>query len=292
MANNNIECPVDFVSINENKIRLTAGIVFILTLIYLFTGLWIIPAFLLIDFFVRGFNFVSYSLLGIASDKLVAAFSIKQKPTDRAPKRFAAKTGFLFSAAILVFFAFDLKNIALILAIVLATFALLESAFGFCAGCHVYSFYTKFLKRKSSILTSCFFFIFIATVHTTMAQPAKTETSFTVENYYKTKWGFAEEFIHLWKTNHYPLLKKAIEKGDIISVTAEQPKLHSGEDTRCDFKVIIVFKNSDKAFDGALTEPYKKLLYPDVDKLKKDEQHRFELLIAHWDVMIDKVALD
>lgn len=89
-----------------------------------------------------------------------------------------------------------------------------------------------------------------------------------------------------------PAFKKNIEKGDIISVTAEQPKLHSGEDTRWDFKVIIVFKNSDKAFDAALTESYKKLLYPDAAKLKKDEQHRFELLIAHWDVIIDKVALD
>lgn len=149
----NIECPVDFVSINENKARVTAGIVFILTLIYLFTSLWIIPAFLLIDFFVRGFNFASYSLLGIVSDKLIAAFSIKQKPTDRATKRFAAKIGFLFSTAILIFFAFDLKNIALILAIVLSTFALLESAFGFCAGCHVYSFYNKFLKKKSNVTT-------------------------------------------------------------------------------------------------------------------------------------------
>jgi hypothetical protein len=292
MANDNIECPVDFVSINENKARVTAALVFILTLIYLFASFWIIPAFLTIDFFVRGFNFASYSLLGLISDKLVVLFSIKQKPTDRAPKRFAAKIGFLFSAAILVFIALDLKNIALILAIVLATFALLESAFGFCAGCHVYSFYNKFLRKKTGVITGFFFLIFIINANLTTAQTNKTETSFTVENYYKVKWGFADEFIHLWKTNHYPLLKKAIEKGDIMTVTAEQPKLHSGEDTRWDFKVIIVFKNADKAFDAALTEPYKKLLYPDADKLKKDEQHRFELLIAHWDVMVDKIALD
>src|SRR5436190_21438561 len=70
-----------------------------------------------------------------------------------------------------------------------------------------------------------------------MAQSAKNEASFTIENYYKTKWGFADEFINLWKTNHYPLLKKAMENGDIISVGAEKSKLHSGEDTRWDFKV-------------------------------------------------------
>ena len=114
---------------------------------------------------------------------------------------------------------------------------------------------------------------------------------FTIENYYKVKWGYAEEFINLWKTNHYPLLKKAIEKGDIIRVDAEKPKLHSGEDTRWDFKVILVFKNEKTAFDADLTTPYKKQLYPDQDKLAKDEQHRFELLIAHWDVMVEKLDL-
>jgi len=115
---------------------------------------------------------------------------------------------------------------------------------------------------------------------------------FTVENYYKVKWGFVDEFIALWKKNHYPLLRKAREKGDIVSVTAEKPKLHSGEDTRWDFKVIIVFRNAALAFDPDLTTPYKKQLYPDLDQLTRDEQHRFELLIAHWDVMVDHIDLD
>jgi len=114
---------------------------------------------------------------------------------------------------------------------------------------------------------------------------------FTIENYYRIKWGFAEEFIDLWKINHYPLLKKAMEKGDIISVDADKPKLHSGEDTRWDFRVTIIFKDAKAAFDPDLTTPYKKQLYPNLDKLVKDEQHRFELLIAHWDVMTEKLDL-
>ena len=123
------------------------------------------------------------------------------------------------------------------------------------------------------------------------AQAQDKSSYFTIENYYKAKWGFADEFINLWKVNHYPLLKKAIDKGDIISVEAEKPKLHSGEDTRFDFKVTIVFKNEKLAFDPNLTKQYEKQLYPDLEKLKKDEQHRFELLIAHWDVMIEKIEL-
>jgi len=118
------------------------------------------------------------------------------------------------------------------------------------------------------------------------------DESFTMENYYKVRWGFAEEFIQLWKKNHYPLLKKAIEKGDLLKVTAEKPRYHGSEDARWDFRVILVFRNVQAAFDPNLTESYKKQLYPDADKLTKDEQHRFELLIAHWDIPVEGVELE
>ena len=127
-------------------------------------------------------------------------------------------------------------------------------------------------------------FLAVISYNESAAQSKTSKDYFTVENYYKVKWGFADEFIHLWTTNHYPLLKKAIEKGDILSITASRPKLHSSEDSRWDFRVIIVFKNAALAFDESLTTPYKKLLYPDLDKLVKDEQYRFELLLAHWDI--------
>ena len=124
----------------------------------------------------------------------------------------------------------------------------------------------------------------------TTVKPA--DPSFTIENYYKVKWGSAEEFIELWKKNHYPLLKKAREKGDILQVVAEKPKLHSSEDSRWDFKVTITFKNAALAFDPDLTTPYKASLYPDAAKLVKDEQYRFSLLLAHWDVMVEGIKLD
>ena len=114
------------------------------------------------------------------------------------------------------------------------------------------------------------------------ADPSKDY--FAIESYYKVKWGHADEFISLWKANHYPLLKKALEKGDIISITASRPRFHSSEETRWDFRVTVVFKTVVLAFDEQLTEPYKKQLYPDQETYKKAEQYRFEMLLAHWDV--------
>lgn len=134
--------------------------------------------------------------------------------------------------------------------------------------------------------------VFLSASILVSAQTTNEKEYFTIENYYKVKWGYANEFIHLWTINHYPLLKKAIEKGDIISVTASKPKLHSSEDSRWDFRVIIVFKNAASAFDENLTTPYQKQLYPDLQKLNADEQHRFELLLAHWDIETSKLNLN
>jgi hypothetical protein len=134
------------------------------------------------------------------------------------------------------------------------------------------------------------FFLLLVLVSVVMgrgfSQKANSAQSnyFTVEDYYRVKWGFADEFIDLWKANHYPLLKKALEKGDIISITTARPRLHGGEDTRWDFRVSIIFKNAALAFDENLTTPYKKQLYPDEAAFDKAEQHRFELLLSHWDI--------
>jgi hypothetical protein len=105
-------------------------------------------------------------------------------------------------------------------------------------------------------------FALLTATHIQAQAPAQPNASFTIENYYKVKWGYAEEFIRLWKKNHYPLLKKAKEKGDIIRIVAEKPLLHSSEESRWDFKVTLVFKNSALAFDPNLTVPYRKELYP------------------------------
>ncbi|HEV3223215.1 MAG TPA: hypothetical protein VGZ90_10065 [Puia sp.] len=149
------------------------------------------------------------------------------------------------------------------------------------------------ISTKNKIITaSLIAFLLISVMGYSQQNSKPSNEYFTIEGYYKVKWGYADEFISLWKANHYPLLKKAIEKGDIISVTASKPKFHSGEDTRWDFRVIIVFRTVVQAFDENLTEPYKKQLYPDQETLKKAEQHRFELLISHWDIETGNVSLN
>jgi hypothetical protein len=141
-----MQCPVDFIAINENKARLTAFFVLVFTIVYLVNGFWLIMAFLLFDFAFRSFNYAKYSPLGLLSDTVIKQLSIKNKPVDRAPKRFAASMGLGFAAAILLSSFLYQPLIAIILAVVLAFFAFFESFFSFCAGCYVYTAYKTVIK--------------------------------------------------------------------------------------------------------------------------------------------------
>jgi hypothetical protein len=115
---------------------------------------------------------------------------------------------------------------------------------------------------------------------------------FVADYYYTAKWGYADEFIRLFKKNHLPVLKKQIETGRILSVTAVKPRYHATEDGRWDYRVTIVFKNMAAASDQASEEPIIKQLFPDQETYKREEQRRFEILLAHWDVPLVSVPLD
>ena len=123
-------------------------------------------------------------------------------------------------------------------------------------------------------------------------QQTVNDKPYVIEYYYKAKWGHAEEFIALFKKNHYPVLKKEIELGRILKVFAEVPRYHATEDGRWDFRTTIVFKNAQTANDNFDAAPLLKQLFPDQDAYKKEEQRRFEVLDAHWDVPIKDFDLD
>lgn len=118
------------------------------------------------------------------------------------------------------------------------------------------------------------------------------DETFVVEYYYKTKWGYADEFLRLFKKNHLPVLKKQIEMGRMTRVKVEKPRYHATEDGRWDFRVTIVFKNAATAFAPSPEEEIVKQLYPDQETFKKEEQRRFEILISHWDVPITTVPVE
>ncbi|HJQ69195.1 MAG TPA: hypothetical protein VKA70_09495 [Blastocatellia bacterium] len=124
------------------------------------------------------------------------------------------------------------------------------------------------------------------------SQTSPQDQPYTVEYYYKARWGFADEFLRLFKKNHFPVLQKQVESGRILQVTATRPRYHTTEDGRWDYRVTIVFKNIAAAHDSSGEEAIIKKLYPDQETFRKEEQRRFEILLAHWDVPLVAVPLD
>ena len=122
--------------------------------------------------------------------------------------------------------------------------------------------------------------------------PNSSDQPYAIEYYYKAKWGHAEEFLTLFKKNHYPVLKKEMELGRMLKVNMVTPRYHMTEDERWDYRVTIVFKTAAIANDNFDSSGIIKQLYPDQETYRKEEQRRFEILDAHWDLPIKDVELD
>ena len=114
---------------------------------------------------------------------------------------------------------------------------------------------------------------------------------YTVEYYYKVQWGHQQEFLDLFLKNHYPLLKKMVTTGRMLSVRIESPAYHTTEDGRWDYRVTIRYKNSTVATTANPDEEtFIKQLWPDQKTYQKEEQRRFEILVAHWDLPVTDIT--
>jgi hypothetical protein len=144
---NEVSCPIDNISVNENKVRLIGLQVFLLSIAYLLIPHWIIPAFLLGDFFLRSFKLGKFSPTGMLSDLVIRKLRIKNKPIDQAPKVFAAQIGFVIADILFIVSVLGLISLSYYIDGILVLFSFLESVLGFCAGCYLYSFLKRFEKN-------------------------------------------------------------------------------------------------------------------------------------------------
>ncbi|MEW5984172.1 MAG: hypothetical protein AB1806_17610 [Acidobacteriota bacterium] len=110
-----------------------------------------------------------------------------------------------------------------------------------------------------------------------------TSRGVTVWYFYRVRWGHHGEFVDLFRKNHYPVLAEQVKSGRFLSVRCVEPKFHGDGRADWNFATEIVFRDVASVFES--TEPeIKKRLYPDQEAFRREEQRRFELIEAHWDV--------
>ena len=146
------------------------------------------------------------------------------------------------------------------------------------------------MKTPTLLLTLCLGLAMMQ--QASAAQTAVSPKPFVVEYYYKVKWGHQQEFLDLFKKNHYPLLLKQVEMGRMTSVKMDAPRYHNTEDGRWDYGVTIVFKSAATAFGDFDEQALIKQMYPNQETYKREEQRRFEILDAHWDLPLVPVDLE
>ena len=117
------------------------------------------------------------------------------------------------------------------------------------------------------------------------------DTSYVVEYYYTARWGYAEEFWRLYVKNHLPVMRLEQERGHIRDLVIERPRFHATEDGRWDFRVRITYPSAAEHAKGSpVTADDRRRLFPDQATFVREEQRRFEILLAHWDLPVERLA--
>jgi hypothetical protein len=106
---------------------------------------------------------------------------------------------------------------------------------------------------------------------------------YLVEWVYRVKWGESDEFWRLFRKNQIPLLDKEKQLGRVLSYTVYRPGLHTSEEQRWDYRVVITYRDI-----LATTESHDlpKQLFPDQATFKREENQRWRITLAHYDLPI------
>ncbi len=128
--------------------------------------------------------------------------------------------------------------------------------------------------------------------HWPPSSASPTEKPYIVAYYYKVKWGYFDEFLRLFKKNHWPILKAEQQAGKILRVEAYTPTFHGEGRADWHFLTVIVYKNWNAVIDQSGRDALIRRLYPDRETFQAEEKRRFELLEAHWDVPLTDLNLD
>jgi hypothetical protein len=108
--------------------------------------------------------------------------------------------------------------------------------------------------------------------------------------FYTVKWGLQDEFLDLFQRNHYPILKAKEKAGMYRSVRTFVPEFHGDGRGDWTFAVELVVPPNPPTTPG--DEEIISKLYPNRSKFAQEEQRRFEVLVAHWDVPLNRLDLD
>ena len=148
------------------------------------------------------------------------------------------------------------------------------------------------LARLVLILAGVFLTVGTSAVAQAPAAQSTSRTERTTWYFYRVKWGYQDEFVNLFRKNHYPVLKEEMKSGRITAVRTFVPTYHGDGRADCTFAVAITYRDTAAMTGPSNEDEITKRLYPDQATFRREEQRRFEILDAHWDVPLNELDLD
>jgi hypothetical protein len=142
--------------VNEVSARLVAGGVVVVSLVTIGLNVKWATALIAYGFVARVLTGPSLSPLGQFMTRVVTPrLPFTARPVPGPPKRFAQMIGVAFSLSALILTILGLWGAAQILLALLASAALLESAFGLCLGCKAFALLMRAGVLPQSVCESC-----------------------------------------------------------------------------------------------------------------------------------------
>jgi hypothetical protein len=110
----------------------------------------------------------------------------------------------------------------------------------------------------------------------------------TVEWVYRIRYGGHDEWFRIFRKYQIAILEKQKQLGYVKDYTVWAPGLHTSEDSRWDYRIVIT-RASHEAPPGQSESEVAKQLFPDQETFRRDENRRWELTTNHWDLPIHRV---
>ena len=142
-------CPINSETVNNRVVRVVAGMVVAIAIVFLASPRWWLFYLLGGGFVLRAFGQRRYSPLAALGRRAMRILKLDPIRVNAAPKQFAARlgAGFAFIAGTLALL--DLELAARIVAAGLLGAASLEAFFGYCIGCRIYALIPRALSRAA-----------------------------------------------------------------------------------------------------------------------------------------------
>jgi len=117
----------------------------------------------------------------------------------------------------------------------------------------------------------------------TAAAQSPQSSPYVVEWVYKVKLGHEDEFWQIFRKYQIATLNKEKEQGSVLRYEVFRPGLHTSDDHRWSYRIVIYYKDSTSPGRASAIE---KELFPDQAAMKREETRRWDLTEDHWDLPI------